>query len=158
VLDVYVGNLPGRISVDDLHELFDGVAGQKTFGLRKGLQRALLQDLWLEPLMSALSARLPWAKNFLAAFQKTPQVAELNFTMVNDAQGQFARYCRISGYSHSRAIRLIEQLEGVGLLGRVLEVRPFYSRILTNDRRRAGWHFRRWLGVERRVGERRHEK
>ena len=151
MFDVYVGNLPGRISVDDLHELFDGVTGQKTRGLpQRGLRAG--------SLMSALLARVPWAQEIFASLRKTPRAAELNFTMINDAQGQFARYCRISGYSRPLATRLIEQLAGVGLQGRVLEVRPFYPRILSNDRRRAGWHFRRWLGIERRLSERRHEK
>jgi hypothetical protein len=161
VLDVYVGNLPKRISVDDLHELFDGVMGQKTFASRKGSQqglpRGLRPDVWLAPL-AAILARVSWAQNLLSNIRKIPRAAELNFTMVSDAQGHFARYCRVSGYSRSRATRLIEQLAGVGLQGRVLEVRPFYTRNLSNDRRRAGWQFHRWLGVERRVGERRREK
>jgi len=152
VLDVYVGNLSARISVADLRELFADVAEQSAFGkgVRKGASLALF--------LSSIVARVPWAQTFFASIRKIPQSDELSFTMVDDARGQFARYCRISGYSRDLATRLITLLAGAGLQGQVLEVRPFYSRNLNNDRRRAGWRFHRWLGVERRVGERRHEK
>lgn len=140
MLDVYVGNLPGRVSADDLRELFDGVVGQNVAG--KG----------------SIAARLSWTQNLFSFVRKTPQTTELAFTMVDAAQDKSARYCRVSGCSHSFASQLISQLEGVGLHGKVLEVRPFQPRILTNDQRRAGWRFHRWLGVERRVGERRYEK
>ena len=144
MLDVYVGNLSGRVSANDLRELFDAISGQKS--------------LLAQPLMVALLARIPWAQHVLSFFRKNPQDAELHFTMVDPAQGQATRYCRVTGYTRSSASRLIHQLKGAGLQGRPLEVRPFYLRSLTNDPRRAGWRFHRWLGVERRTGERRYEK
>lgn len=150
MLDVYVGNLPARVSANDLRELFDGVSGQNLFGLKK--------DSGHVSLIALLLAHVPWAQNFLSHFRKKPQAAELDFTMVYAAQGQSSRYCRVSGYSRSSANQLIAQLEGAGLQGRVLDVRAFYPRNLTNDRRRAGWRFHRWLGVERRANERRFVK
>ena len=146
MLDVYVCNLSGRVSATDLRELFEGISGRGVLGLKKGAGLAMLL------------ARAPWAQNVLSFFRKTPQSTELNFTMVDAAQGQSTRYCLVSGYSHSSAIRLIKQLEGAGLQGRAMEVRPFHPRTLTNDPRRPGWRFHRWLGVERRARERRSEK
>ena len=131
MLDVYVGNLPGRVSTDDLRDLFSGVTE------------------------SSLASRLSWTQNLFSLVRKAPQAAELSFTMVDASQGHPSRYCRVSGYSRSNATQVIEQLTGAGLHGKTLEIRPFYPRILTNDRRRAGWRFRRWLGVERRLSERR---
>ena len=149
MLDVYVGNLSGRVSVDDLRELFDGVLGRNTFGLRKAA--------WTNALI-ALLGRAPWAQRFLSRLQKIPQDTELSFKMVDAAEGQSSRYCLVSGYTRSSAARLIRQLEGAGFQGRALDVRPFQQRILDSDPRRAGWRFHRWLGVERRVAERRLEK
>jgi RNA recognition motif-containing protein len=130
VLDVYIGNLSNRVGVDDLRELFDGVSRRKS-------------------MVSVL------AKKILANFGKPPRNTELQFSIVSDAQGRFMRYCRVSGYSRAAATRLITQLAGLSLHGRMLEVRPFYPRALVNDPRRAGWHFRRWLGAESRMADRR---
>lgn len=149
VLDVYVGNLSARVSVADLRELFDELVEQSASDFRKGAS--------LVSILASIVARVPWVRTFFGSSQKIPQADKVSFTMVDDAQGRFARYCRISGYSREVATRLITLLAGVGLQGQVLEVRPFYRRVLNNDRRRAGWRFHRWLGVERRVGERRHE-
>lgn len=132
VLDVYIGNLPNRAGVDDLRELFDGVSGQKS-------------------MASVL------AKKILANCANTPRNTEPQFSVVSDAQGRYMRYCRVSGYSHAAATRLITQLTGLSLHGQILEVRPFYPRALANDPRRVGWHFRRWLGFEGRVADRRIE-
>lgn len=129
MLDIYVGNLPERANTAELRELFVDVAGQK-------------------PLVSFLSA-------FLSNYRNVPVNEALKFTMVETGHG--VRYCRISGNSHSAAKKMIGKLSGAGLHGQVLEVRPFYPRKIANDRRRAGWHFRRWLGVERRANERRDE-
>ena len=134
VLDVYIGNLSNRVGVDDLRELFDGVSGQKS-------------------MVSVLASVL--AKKILANFGNTPPKTEPQFFVVNDAQGRFMRYCRVSGYSRAAATRLITQLAGLNLHGQMLEVRPFYPRALANDPRRAGWHFRRWLGAESRMADRR---
>ena len=151
MLDVYVGNLSGRVSADDLRELFDGVLGRNTFGLRKAA--------WaLRKAAIALLGRASWAQGFLSRLQKAPQDTELSFKMVDAAQGQSTRYCLVSGYSRSSANRLIRRLEGAGFQGRALDVRPFQLRISNSDPRRAGWRFHRWLGIERRVAERRREK
>ena len=139
MLDIYVGNLPDRANVAALRELFDDVVRHKPRGSFLG---------------SFLSRYLP---SYLSSYRNSPVDAPLQFTMVNPVQGRRARYCRISGNSQSSASKIIEQLSGAGLYGQVLEVRPFYPRVMTNDRRRAGWHFRRWLGVERRMSERRDE-
>lgn len=147
---MYVGNLPRRVSADDLRELFNSVAGQSTFGRRKGG--------WLGSLLVSLLVRTSWGKEIFSRVRKFPQTVDLSFTMVDVAQNQSVRYCRVSGYSQSLATQLMEQLAGVGLQGCELEVRPFFSRVVSNDRRRAGWHFRRWLGVEYRQADRRLEK
>ena len=149
MLDVYVGNLSCRVSADDLRELFDGVLGRNTFGLRK--------VTWTNALIALLGGA-SWAQSFLSRLQKIPQDTELSFKMVDAAQGQSTRYCLVSGYTRSSATRLIRQLEGAGLQGRALDVHPFQLRFSNSDPRRAGWRFHRWLGVERRVAERRHEK
>lgn len=162
MLDLYVGNLSRRVSVDDVRDLFDGVNQKQTFGLRQGLRDGLRKGLSKSPKVQAIAASLlapaSWAKNLLTGARNVPQDVELTFTMVECKQGQFGRYCRISGYTRGRANKLIEQFSGVGFQGQALEVRPFHSRDLDNDRRRAGWHFRRWLGVESRAKERRLEK
>lgn len=131
MLDIYVGNLPDRASVAELRELFDEVVGHKPRGSFLG--------------------------SFFSSYRNLPVDEPPKFTMVAPVQGRHARYCRISGNSQSAANKIIGQLSGAGLYGQVLEVRPFYPRVMTNDRRRAGWHFRRWLGVERRMNERRDE-
>lgn len=130
MLDVYVGNLSNRVRVDDLRELFDGMSGQKS-------------------MVSVL------VQMILASFRQSPRNTEPQFSVVDDAQGRFVRYCRVSGYSRVVANRLITRLAGASLHGQMLEVRPFYPRAVANDPRRAGWHFRRWLGAENRVVERR---
>lgn len=141
MLDIYVGNLAARASVDDVRELFNGVSKGQTIGSRV---RARLSGLL--------------AHTFPERFHYSPPDSGLTFTLVENMQGAYARYCRVSGGSRVVATTLISQLEGAGLHGRALEVRPFYPRTFTNDRRRAGWRFHRWLGVERRQNERRHER
>jgi len=131
MLDIYVGNLPNRANVAELRELFDEVVSYKPRG-------SLLGSL-------------------LSSYRNLPVAEPPKFTMVDSVPGHHARYCRISGNSQSSANKIIGQLSGAGLYGQVLDVRPFYPRAVANDRRRAGWHFRRWLGVERRMGERRNE-
>lgn len=144
MLDIYVGNLPASVSVEDLRELFAAAPGHRLSVTRKGLGMAAL---WVSD---------SWAQHLFADIHQGALSTEPNFTLVEDEQGRFARYCRVSGYSRSSVALLITQLAGVGLQGRVLEIRPFQPRNLSNDRRRAGWHFRRWLGIEGRRGERRH--
>lgn len=144
MLDIYVGNLPATVSVEDLRELFAAAPGHRPSVARRGLGMAVL---WVSE---------SWARHRVAGLHQGHPSSEPSFTLVEDAQGRFARYCRVSGYSRSSVALLITQLAGVGLQGRVLEIRPFQPRNLSNDRRRAGWHFRRWLGIEGRRGERRH--
>jgi hypothetical protein len=136
MLDIYVGNLPDRTNVGELRELFDGVVGHKPRG-------------------SFLGSLFP---RFLRKYKQVLPATVEKFTIIESGPGCRGRYCRISGNSRSTAKRIITQLSGAGLHGRALEVRPFHLRKMTNDRRRAGWHFRRWLGVERRVNERRVER
>ncbi len=131
MLDIYVGNIPSRANEIELEELFDEVAGQ-------------------QPLDSILTSLLLKLNGAAAS-----KIAK--FTMVETERGKYNRYCRISGNRRGKAKKIIARLSGAGLHGQVLEVRPFYPRIMTNDRRRAGWSFRRWLGVERRVSERRND-
>ena len=130
MLDVYIGNLPNRVNVDDLRELFDGVSGRKS-------------------MVSVLRQKI------IANLGNTPRNIEPKFSVVDDTQGHFARYCKVSGYPRATASRLIRQLSGLSLHGQMLEVRPFYPRALANDPRRTGWHFRRWLGAENRIADRR---
>ncbi|HEC18301.1 MAG TPA: RNA-binding protein [Gammaproteobacteria bacterium] len=131
MLDIYIGNLPDRARIDELRELLDEVVGP-------------------QPTGSIFGGILP------RVGKKRPSDF-VRFTLVADAPAGQGRYCRVSGQSRVIAKRMIAQLSGVGLHGQVLEVRPFYPRDISNDRRRAGWHFRLWLGVERRIGERRAE-
>lgn len=131
MLDIYVGNIPERANVEELRELFNEVVRHKPRGSFLG--------------------------SFLSGYRNAPVVESPRFNMVAAVQGRHGRYCRISGNSHSAANKIVSQLSGAGLYGQVLEVRPFYPRVIANDRRRAGWHFRRWLGVERRMSERRDE-
>jgi hypothetical protein len=140
VLDIYIGNLPARATVTDVRALVDGVVGEKLLGANSA---------------SGVGARLRKPLSFLSRLLQSKQQAAPEFTLVEDKAGQFARYVRISGSSRLVAKHIITQLSGAGLHGHALHVRPFYPRILTNERRRAGWRFRRWLGAERRVAERR---
>ncbi|MBN4079136.1 RNA-binding protein [Beggiatoa alba] len=135
MLDIYVGNLPGRVEANEVREWFDDVTDLQSVGL----------SVWHKIFDKVF--------NF---FKGGRAGIEPRFTVVSDAQGRFAGYCRISGYSRTVASRLIAQCADVELYDRRLDVRPFYPRVLTNDRRRLGWYFRYWLGVEQRVGERRH--
>ena len=53
------------------------------------------------------------------------------------------------------AERLIRQLKGVSILGRIVEVREYYKRNYSHERRAPGWRDRPWSGIERRCQERR---
>ena len=53
------------------------------------------------------------------------------------------------------AERLIRQLKGSSILGRTLEVREYYKRSYSHERRAPGWRDQVWQGVERRRLDRR---
>jgi hypothetical protein len=138
VLDIYIGNLPARASVEDVRGLVGGIIGTHILNSCNG---------------AGIGARL--RKKLLAWFNIRQPNDAPSFDLVEGRMGRFARYCRISCSSSTVTELILSQLSGAGLLGYELEVRPFYSRNPKNERRRAGWHFRQWLGVERRLAERR---
>lgn len=53
------------------------------------------------------------------------------------------------------AERLIRQLKGVSFLGRIVEVREYFKRSYSYERRAPGWRERHWAGAERRSQDRR---
>jgi hypothetical protein len=53
------------------------------------------------------------------------------------------------------AERLVRQLKGASLHGRTIEVREYYKRSYSHERRALGWRDRPWDGVERRSQDRR---
>jgi len=131
VLDIYVGNLPVHASADELHQMLGGVVGRQSVGSLavSSLTRKVLNGLGV-----------------------LDQGFEPQFTVVESTS---ARYCRISGHSRDVANKMIAQLSEAGLNENTLDVRPFHVRERGNDRRRPGWRFRQWLGVEQRKSERR---
>jgi len=131
LFDIYVGNLPDHASADELHQLLVGVVGRQSLGMMS---------------VSALTQKI------LNSLGGTDGESEPQFTVVESAS---ARYCRIWGHSRDVANKMIDALSGVALSDNALDVRPFHVRNRSNDRRRAGWRFRRWLGVEQRDDERR---
>ena len=138
MLDIYIGNLPRRASVEDVRGLVGSLVGEYILSSCTG---------------AGLFARL-WQKMRTKLKGQRPDDAP-SFTLVEPKAGRFARYCHVSCSSRDESKHIISQLSGAGLLGNALEVRPFYQRDLSNERRRAGWRLRPWLGVERRLGERR---
>jgi hypothetical protein len=96
-----------------------------------------------------------WGQRLYRRLLQRPAVSGPRFYLIQSAQGCFPPYIRISAYPRQEGQLLIARLVGISLLGKTLEIREFRERSLDNDRRRAGWHFRRWLGIERRQGERR---
>lgn len=140
MLDIYIGNLPARASVEDVRGLVGSLVGEYVLKSCTG---------------AGIFARL---RQKLLAMLKGQQLNDApSFTLVEAKPGRFARYCHVSCSSRDESKHIISQLSGAGLLGYALEVRPFYQRAPSNERRRSGWHFRPWLGVERRLAERRAE-
>jgi hypothetical protein len=133
MIEVFVGNLPSRARVQDVRDLFDAARKLKPKG--------------------SLLAR--WGGRLYRFLMRRPAAGAPRFYLIESAQGRFPPYIRISAYPRQEGQLLISRLTGINLLGNTLEVREFRARALDNDRRRAGWHFRRWLGIERRRGERR---
>lgn len=133
MIEVFVGNLPSRANVQDVRDLFNAARGLK------------LKGSWLSRQ----------GKRLLRRLLRRPAVNAPHFYLVETNHGRFPRYIRISAYPRREGQLLISHLVGINLLGNALEIREYRQRNPVNDRRRAGWHFHRWLGVERRGGERR---
>lgn len=138
MLDIYIGNLPARASVEDVRGLVANLVGEYVLNSCSG---------------TGIFARLK--KKLLAQFKGRVVDDAPSFTLVEAMPGRFARYCHISCSSSDETKHIIRELSGAGLLGYALNVRPYFRRNLKNERRRASRRFRHWLGVERRVGERR---
>jgi hypothetical protein len=133
MIEVFVGNLPSRASIQDVRELFE--------------------TAWKLKPKGSLMAR--WGERLYRRLLQRPAASAPRFYLIESAQGRFPPYIRISAYPRQEGQMLITRLAGINLLGNTLQIREFRARTLDNDRRRAGWHFRRWLGIERRQGERR---
>jgi hypothetical protein len=62
---------------------------------------------------------------------------------------------RFGAGEEKEARRLIQQLKGISLQGRAIEVREYINRSYSHERRAIDWRTRPWSGVERRRHERR---
>jgi hypothetical protein len=133
MIEVFVGNLPSRATVQDVRDLFNAADNLKRKGGWLGRQ----------------------GKRLLRRLLRHPAETGPRFYLIETHHGRFPRYIRISAFPRQQGQQLIARLVGINLLGKALEIREYQSRNPANDRRRAGWHFRRWLGVERRAAERR---
>jgi hypothetical protein len=124
-MEVYVGNLPPKVDVGELGQLFEKVIRPKGW-----------------------SALLPKAR---AKRSMSPP----HFEIIEVAGKKSVRYGYVELYPESLAQQAIAGLQGATLRGNPVHVREYFNRAYINDQRLIGWRNRRWGRTERRLSERR---